>query len=314
MIQGVLQKNISACLQLAILFEVSSYPKPGNVHRIADFPDTKYEHFLASAVAVTPYFELAAERGIMLKKQEISFDQIEIGEIIKGCVQNVNRWQNGKNTLLGTIILLSPIAVAAGIISDEKFSISKLRKKVRSVVWSTTPSDAVAIYEAVEIAQPGGLGEAPKLDVNDPESKRKILRDNVTLFDVFRIASNYDSVAYEWVNNYLITFEIGYPYFLNQLKKTGDINVATVHTFLKILSEIPDTLITRRSGQIKSKLVSERAKQILEMGGLETQSGINELHIFDEELRKPGEKLNPGTTADIISSILAITILNGYRP
>jgi triphosphoribosyl-dephospho-CoA synthase len=281
---------------------------------MADFPDTKYEHFLASAVAVTPYFELAAERGILISKKEITFNQIEIGEIIKGAVENVNRWQHGRNTLLGTIILLSPIAVAAGIISNEKFSIIKLRKKLEAVVRSTTPSDAVAIYEAIEIAQPGGLGESPKLDINDPESKNKILKDNITLFDVFKIASNYDSIAYEWVNNYPITFEIGYSYFLKQLKKTSDINVATVHTFLKVLSEIPDTLITRKSGQAISKLVSERAKQILEMGGLNTQSGINELYAFDEKLRKPCAKMNPGTTADIISAILAVTILNGYRP
>ena len=252
MIQGVLAKKISACLQLAILFEVSSYPKPGNVHRIADFPDTKYEHFLASAVAVNPYFELAAGRGIMLSRKEINFDQIKLGEIIKSSIQNVIRWQKGRNTLLGTIILLSPIAVAAGIISDEKFSIDRLRKKVGKVVQSTTPSDAIALYEAIEIAQPGGLGEVPKLDVNDPESKNKILQDNVTLFDVFKIASKYDSIAYEWVNDYPITFEIGYPYFLNQLKTTCDVNVATVHTFLKILSEVPDTLITRRSGPVKS--------------------------------------------------------------
>jgi triphosphoribosyl-dephospho-CoA synthetase len=58
--------HVSKCLQLALLLEVSAYPKPGNVHRNADFNDTRYEHFLASAVAVAPYFELSAKKGVLI--------------------------------------------------------------------------------------------------------------------------------------------------------------------------------------------------------------------------------------------------------
>ena len=46
---GDVADHVSRCLQLAILLEVSAYPKPGNVHRTADFQETDYEHFLASA-------------------------------------------------------------------------------------------------------------------------------------------------------------------------------------------------------------------------------------------------------------------------
>jgi len=310
-----LAQQVSECLQLAVLLEVSSYPKPGNVHRTADFQETRYEHFLASAVAVAPHFKLAAERGMMISTGKISLDQINIGEIIKNAIENVDAWQHGKNTLLGTVILLSPIAVAAGMtFAEDSFSIAKLREKMRVVVESTTPADAVAVYDAIEVAKPGGLGKAPKLDVTDSASRQKILKDQVTLFDVFKIASEYDSITYEWVNNYPITFDLGHPYFTQQLEKTKDVNTATVHTFLKILAEIPDTLIARKAGLAKAKDISAQAKQVLEMGGLTTQSGKDRLWKLDEKLRDPTHQLNPGTTADIIAAVLAVNILSGYRP
>ena len=308
-------EQVSGCLQLAILLEVSAHPKPGNVHRTADFQKTRYEHFLASAVAAAPHFKFATERGIKVSSGKISPYDIGIGNIIKKTIGNVSVWQSGGNTLLGSIILLSPIAVATGMaLAEESFSLTKLRENIKTVVESTTPADAVAVYDAIEIAKPGGLGKAPKLDVTDPDSRQKILENQTTLFDVFKIASEYDSIAYEWVNNYPITFDLGYPYFTQHLEETKDVNTATVHTFLKILSEVPDTLIARKAGLAKAKEVSAHAKHVLEMGGLTTRAGKDRLWKLDEKLRDSTHQLNPGTTADIVAAILAISILSGYRP
>ena len=306
---------VSECLQLALLLEVSAYPKPGNVHRNADFNDTRYEHFLASAVAVAPYFRLAAERGVKLSDGMLSEAQIGLGELIKSSAESMQRWQRGGNTLLGAVILLMPIAVAAGsVLAEGSFSLPRLREKIKGIVVSSTAEDAVNLYEAINIAQPGGLGEAPDLDVNDPESKRRIVEERISLYEVFRIASAYDSICSEWVNNYPITFDIGYPYFRRQIEKTSDINLATVNTFLKILAEVPDTLIARKAGKKKALEVSLEAKRILELGGLETEIGRREIIKFDNMLRHAKNSLNPGTTADIVSAVLALSILEGFRP
>jgi len=307
---------VSGCLQLALLLEVSAYPKPGNVHRTADFDDTRYEHFLASAVAVAPYFKLAAERGVLVSTDRLSRSQVNIGQIIRDSAANMQQWQRGGNTLLGAVILLSPIAVAAGIVlSKGRFSLRELREEIGKVVVSTTAEDAVNVYEAIEIAQPGGLGKAPDLDVSDPKSKGRILKENISLYKVFKIASEYDSICSEWVNNYRITFEIGYPYFKKQIEKSSnDINLATVNAFLKILAEVPDTLIARKTGKEKALKVSMEAKRILKLGGLKTEIGKKELVNFDKMLRASSNSLNPGTTADIVSAVLALNILEGYRP
>ena len=308
-------EHVSKCLELAILLEVSAYPKPGNVHRTADFLETRYEHFLASAVAVAPHFKHAAEQGIQVSEGKIGPADVGIGTIIKDAVKSVGLWQSDGNTLLGSIILLSPVAAGAGmVLAKGKFSIAKLRENVRVVVKSSTPMDAIDVYDAILIAKPSGLGKAPKLDVTDPASKQKILDDQVTLFEAFKIASEYDSIASEWVNNYPVTFDLGYPYFIQQLEETKDVNTATVHTFLKILSEVPDTFIARKVGLAKAKEISAEARQVLEKGGLTTRSGRNLLWEFDKKLRDPAHELSPGTTADITEAVLAISILNGYRP
>jgi triphosphoribosyl-dephospho-CoA synthase len=304
---------ISGCLELAILLEVSGYPKPGNVHRTADFPETRYEHFLASAVAVTPSFRKAAEQGIKVAEEKISPSEIGIGSIIKDAVDRMRRSQSGGNTLLGAIILLAPIAAAAGMISNS-FSLQKLRENVKAVVGSTTSEDAVAVYDAIALLNPGGLTKVKKLDVTDPESKKRLLDEGVTLFDTFEIASSYDSVASEWVHNYPITFDLGYPYFIKQMEETGDINTATVHTFLKILAEVPDTFISRKVGQAKSESISAEAKEVLKNGGLTTSSGRKLLHKLDSKLRDSAHNLSPGTTADITEAVLALNNLNGYKP
>jgi triphosphoribosyl-dephospho-CoA synthase len=307
--------HISKCLELAILLEVSAYPKPGNVHRTADFAGTKYEHFLASAVAIAPHFQHAAEQGIKLGEGRIDPGQVGIGGIINDAVRSVSRWQTGGNTLLGSVILLTPLAVSAGVtIVTDQVSLARFREHLRRVVESTTPVDAVDVYDAIRIAGPSGLGEAPRLDVTDPSSAQKILDDRVTLFEVFQIASEYDSIASEWVKNYPLTFDLGYPFFVQQLEEGHDINVATVHTFLRILSETPDTFIARKLGLAKAKEVSFQAKHVLESGGFATSSGKIQLQEFDEHLRDPSHKLSPGTTADIVQAVLAVAILKGYRP
>ncbi|MEJ2244172.1 MAG: triphosphoribosyl-dephospho-CoA synthase [Candidatus Bathyarchaeota archaeon] len=284
---------ISRCLELAILFEVSGYPKPGNIHRTADFSETIFEHYLASAVAIEPSFRKAAKQGTKFLEGEIEASELGVGFLIKDAVNRMLYSQKGGNTLLGAIIILTPIAAAAGMING-KISLQT--------------------YEAIALVNPGGLNNSKELDVNDLKSKKKILDQGITLFDTFKIAAAYDSIAYEWVNNYSVTFDLGYPYLIKELEKTGNLNTATVHTFLKILSEVPDTFISRKVGQIKAEKISIKAKNVLKHGGLSTATGKQLLLEFDKTLRDPKNSLSPGTTADITEAVLAINNLMGYIP
>jgi len=308
-------KHISNCLELAMLLEVSA-AKPGNVNLTVGFEGTRGEHFLASSVAASASFEEAAHRGIAVHDKKLSVSDVGMGQIIKKCAADINAWQKGGNTLLGTVILFVPIAVAAGMTPTEEnfgFDLPRLRENLKLSVESTTAEDAVHLYEAIDVAKPSGLGGAPDLDVNDLASKTRILEENVSLYEVFKIAAGYDAICSEWVNNYPITFDLAYPYLMEQLKR-GDLNTAVVHTFLKVLSEHPDTFIARKVGVERAREISLDAKKILGLGGLETSEGKKSIFEFDRKLRESGNQLNPGTTADITAAALALCTLSGYRP
>jgi triphosphoribosyl-dephospho-CoA synthase len=301
-------------LELAILLEASAH-KPGNVSLVTNFENTRFEHFLASSVAATPSFELAAERGTAVAEGKSTLTEIGLGQLIRNCAAEVDAWQHGGNTLLGTIILLLPIAAAAGMtLVGKDFDILRLRKALKLIVESTTPADAVNLYEAIKIANPGGLGEAPDLDINDPESEARILRENVSLFQVFKIAEKYDTICSEWVSNYPVTFEMAYPSLAKKLGNGTDVNEGIIHTFLEVLANVPDTFIARKVGLERSRKVSANARKVLDLGGMKTACGTKSLHKFDQQLRRSNNLLNPGTTADIISAALSLSVLGGYRP
>ena len=306
-------KLISQCLELAVLLEASAH-KPGNVSVVTNFDHTRYEHFLASAVATATSFEYAASRGMAVAEGRIKTSDIGVGDIIRNSVADIDRWQHGGNTLLGTVMLLAPLAVAAGMtpMSQESYHIPSLRKSLKTVIESTTPQDAVDVYDAIRIAKPSGLGKAPKLDVTNPSATKQILKEHVSLLEVFGIAEPYDLICSEWVNNYPVTFDFTYPRLIKRLQ-SGGFNGSVIETFLMVLSEHPDTFIARKAGLDKAREVSTRARQILS-SGLGTPAGRKELLEFDNWLRASSNLLNPGTTADIMAAALALCVLGGYRP
>lgn len=307
---------VSQCLELAILLEVSS-DKPGNVNFVTGFEGTNHLHFLASAVAAAPHFKRGAENGIAISRGHLMPSQANVGMLIRDCIADISVWQSGGNTLLGTIILFMPMAVAAGmtLLKDEyAFDLQILRRNLKKIVESTTPEDAVNVYEAIGIAKPSGLGKAPDLDVNDPASTQRILNENISLFKVFEIASSYDLVCAEWVNNYTVTFDFAYPTLMEEILLTGDLNTAVIHTFLKVLARHPDTFIARKVGVERAKEVSSVADEVIKLGGLNTPEGKAKLYEMDAMLRRESSLLNPGTTADIIAAALALAVLSGYRP
>src|SRR3989304_1906149 len=275
-------KHVSKCLELAILLEVSAN-KPGNVNFVVGFEVPHVEHFLASAVAAHASFEEAANRGTALSTRKLRISEVGMGQIIKNCAADIDAWQKGGNTLIGTVMLFVPAAVAAGMTPTKvNFDLARLRKNIKLAVESTTPEDAVHLYEAIDVAKPSGLNGAPDLDVNDARSKERLLKENVSLYEVFKIAESYDDVCSEWVNNYPITFNLAYPYLKEQLKRC-ELNRAIIHTFLKVLSEHPDTFIARKVGFEKAREISLDAKNVLQLGGMETSNGRQSIIEFNRK-------------------------------
>ncbi|WXG43623.1 MAG: triphosphoribosyl-dephospho-CoA synthase [Promethearchaeati archaeon SRVP18_Atabeyarchaeia-1] len=310
-----LADDIGRSASLSILLEVSGFPKPGNVHRTKDFSKTRYEHFLCSGVAITPAMTTLALNGALLGLKRLTEGEVELGKHILKAISDTQRWQHGGNTNLGSVLLLAPLCVAAGAASSSgMMTVGGIRQEADRVMRGTTPKDAVNVYEAIRVARPGGLRAVPELDVNSEASRDEIIQRNASLFKVFEISAPWDAISKELVTGMRVTFEVGYPAFTKTFEDTQDINTATVHTYLTILSRETDTLILRKGGESAAQGISKRAKEIIEAGGLTSNRGKKMIQSLDDDLSKEDGKLNPGTTADLTCSSIMVALLEGWRP
>ena len=303
---------VENCASLAALLEVSAYPKPGNVHRLNDFPETSYEHFLAGGVALGSVMGEVAGRS----SQTQDYASIGLGRGIREAVDAMFQWQKGGNIHLGVILLFTPLSAGAGaMLSGGDVSVEALREHTRNIITGSTKTDSIDIYSAINKAMSSeNLGDSDELDVNDNNSTERILRENITPLEIFGLCKDRDMICSEWVTGFQTVFETGYPYLQKRINESASIKDSTVDTFIKILAENPDSLITRKSGTEQARHVSEEARKIMEVGGTTSETGMRMLWNLDEKLKKENGLLNPGTTADLTAASLFVLLLNGWRP
>jgi len=281
---------VARSAQLALLLEVSAYPKPGNVSRTHDFKDTRYEHFLASSVAVYPVLREAAVRSE------------GVGELVRKGVEESIKWQSGGNTHFGALLLLIPLAMAAG--ACESFDMGEIKRKAKEVMLNTNVDDAVEVYRAFPKAKVKVRTDVPELDVMDENSLKEIKEKKLSLYEILTISASYDLISRELVRGFEKTF--GYASLLMDFATKRSINDAIAHAYLRFLSEEEDTFVKMKFGTEKSKYVLERAKEIVNSGYVR-----KEIEEFNEVLIREG--INPGSTADIIAAALFVDILGGLR-
>ena len=123
--------TIGQSATLACLLEVNA-PKPGNVHRGADFDDATLNDFAASAVAIGPVMERAASQAV--------------GQTVLDAIQATDRVTQ-TNTNLGIVLLFAPIATVA-VEHD-------LEESLPNLLDSLSARDATLVYQAVRQANPG---------------------------------------------------------------------------------------------------------------------------------------------------------------
>jgi triphosphoribosyl-dephospho-CoA synthase len=329
---------IARCAQLAMLLEVSASPKPGNVDREHNYPDTCFEHFIASSVSVYPVLELAAR------------SRNGIGALIRSAVCESSAWQKGGNTHFGAFLLLIPLSMAAGqlfnscgkapykLLPDE---FEALAAHAHAFVRATDCEDAVEFYRAFEVAGVR-VNNVDEFSLGDPDSTAELRAQEVTLYELMDIARGYDLIANEWVTGFgrclegaksiiefMQTQKPGAEDPIYNCSGTG-INEAVVYTFLKLLSRHRDTFIETKFDKATADYVSSRAGEILsawEEASVSTESSDNTessgshsrdfaallsaIQEFDAELLK--NRINPGSTADIIIAGLFIALLGGLR-
>jgi triphosphoribosyl-dephospho-CoA synthase len=272
-------KANSKWAMLACLLEATAR-KPGNVHPAASFADLTYDDFVQSAQVIGPSFEQRTEWSV--------------GRIVLDAVDRTQR-AVGRNTNLGILLLLAPLACVPDGVA--------LGDGIGDVLAGLTREDAALVYEAIRLANPGGLGRVEQEDVGSAPS--------VTLPEAMRLAADRDSIAAQYANNFA-TVLAGAARLAAGGRFPDCWEEAVIELHLSLMAEFPDTLIARKCGLETARESSRRARAVLAAGwpSGETarwpsgEAAAKQMAELDAWLRADGNRRNPGTTADLVAGCL----------
>jgi len=268
--------SIGQCATLACLLEATA-PKPGNVHRGADFENMTFTDFAVSAAAIGPAMQAAAQRGV--------------GATVLAAVQATRRLVP-VNTNLGTVLLLAPLAA----VPREQ----RLNTGVGQVLSNLAACDAEAVYAAIRLANPGGLGTAAEMDVAEaaPES----------LLAAMAAAANHDLVARQYADNFSEVLNQAALWIVEGRAAGWSLSDTIIHAQLRLLAAWPDSLIARKCGLPVAERASALAQRVLRAGLPGDADYLYEVGELDFWLRSAGNRRNPGTTADLIAAGLFVVL------
>ena len=286
--------EIAKIVQIASALEVSGYPKPGNVHRTRDYDDMVFEDFVISGIVIGDTIREACA--------DVDVDNPKLGKYILQAVAETDRWIKN-NTNLGIVMMTTPIAVAASI-SD---SFDDIRENIKLLMGNTSVDDACDLYDAINIADAGGMGDQDEYDVASDNAKQELRENGQTMFDVLKISAPWDMLAREMTSDMPAVFEIGYPTY-HKLREEKSQNDACLLTFLTILSHVPDTLISRKYGDEEALKISLMTRDLLKMK--DSPDFIDRVSEFDDYMFK--NRYNPGTTADLTAAPIFVSYLKSH--
>ncbi len=272
--------RIAAAATLACTLEACA-EKVGNVTPTRAFADARFDDFALSAQALGSAVAGAAPG--------------RVGRAIYDAVAATGRVAPS-NTNLGMALLFAPLAAAA-----RGRSRTALRRRLVPVLRGLSVDDARWAYRAIRLARPGGLGESPDAPVARPP--------RITLGEAMRLAARRDTVAAEYGRGFAVTFDLALARLRRALRRGLPLLDAIAQAHLELMARVPDTLIARKAGAAAAARVAARADAVVRAGGIATRRGLAAARRLDRDLRRHGNRLNPGTSADLVAAALFVWLL-----
>ncbi len=277
-------EQITQAVHQSCITEIQAF-KPGNVSIHSAGHGMQANDFIRSAELIGPV---------------MGMPDLTVGERILKSVQ-LTMSQVGCNTNLGIILLCAPLAQAAFQCKET----DSFRDVLEDILKSLTHEDAIMAFEAIALANPGGLGATKEHDVRDPAS--------ITLFEAMQVAADRDRIAWQYTNGFKDIFEIGLPRLQIQLLRWRNaperLAWASVSCYLEFMVKYPDSHIIRKFDLSTAKLIQERTQPV-ESALKECDNPVVALDVlrrYDAQLKREG--VNPGTSADMtVASMAALSM------
>jgi len=258
-------------IELACVMEATAR-KPGNVHPGASFVNLCYADFVRAAHAIAQPLARA--------------EQVGVGRAVLDAVL-ATRAATGTNVNLGIVLLLAPLAAVPGDIT--------LDTGIGRVLDQTTVRDAELVYEAIRIAQPGGMGDVAEQDIRE--------QPTITLLEAMTLAADRDRIAEQYTHRFAALMRQREE-LVDWWPRLNNWEDSLILLQLRLMHIHLDTLITRKCGVDVSAEASRRATECFDTATEQLSVDRVKLRALDTWLRADGHRRNPGTTADMIAAIL----------
>ncbi len=162
---------------------------------------------------------------------------------------------------------------------------------MRDVIATSTLDDAEAVFAAIRVANPAGLGSAERHDVHFPAV--------VALPQAMAEAADRDSIARQWSNGFADVLGIGLDAYAAARARWTDPAHAALAAYLTFLSAFPDSHVVRKHGASTAATVQHSAAALRDALARcrEPRQMLPQLLALDAALKAEG--INPGTSADL---------------
>ena len=259
----------------------AAVPKPGNVHRGADFKDASFYDFIVS--------------GQLLGNAIDQSPDTSLGEMVFLIVERT-KFQVRLNTNLGIALLLAPLAICA------RRSQPLNTESIHELLASSDQSDCIAIYRAIQLANPGGLGTEKAFDVNETPPSH--------ILKAMDLARDRDLIARQYVLDFRDVFEFVAPRIVALQQEHQSLSRSIIQTHVELIAIFSDSLITRKCGSEiagRAQQLAQLAMDSLPYGWEEFENAVGEMDFW---MRSDGNRRNPGATADLIAAGLFVGLWN----
>lgn len=272
--------TISSFAIQAILYEVSCYPTPGLVSPISNgaHKDMNYFTFIDSTAALSRYLALFVQQGYSDRESKDIFHSIRT--IGRGAEEDMLMQTQGINTHKGMLYLMGIACAAVGKAIYEKKAFEEVKSIIKEMTAGIVEKELLTLEDRTDLSH----GERIYLNYKNEGVRGEAERGIPTVFD----------------------------YSLELFKQNSDLsmNDRLVHTLIGIMAKCNDSTIIYRHNEVILDSVKEKAKGIMEIGGMRTAKGrerINKLCIEFQECN-----ISPGGSADLLGITVFFFLTEKY--
>lgn len=269
--------------------------KPGNVHIFADGHDMTVQDFMKSAEVTAPI---------------MTAPNISLGERILRSVQATQDAVHC-NTNLGIILLCAPLVQAVLSMPQKAHGVSLPRqatliKSLNKVLSETTIQDAEACFQAIALANPGGLGRSDLHDVHQPA--------DCTLQQAMEYAAERDLIAKQYAHYFVDIIEVGLSTYMQAVATGYNAAWSTTLLYLTLLSRFDDSHVLRKNGKtIATQLRVDAHTHLAAFVELDNPK-LYQKNLLEWDKILKENRINPGSCADMTVATLYLVSIIAHMP